>query len=832
MKASWVVKTFFALAIAASGFFTLLGGGVYFFFSRGLPKIIEVSDYKPLGATRIYAKPEPSATPVLLAEYYKEKRYLIPYEKIPKTVVQAFISAEDDRFFEHQGINLASIVRAAIANLKAGHVVQGGSTITQQVAKSLLLTPERSFDRKIKELILAARIEKNLSKEQILYLYLNQIYLGHGAYGVQAATQAYFGKDISNITLGEAAMMGGLPQAPGKYSPHLNSKKAKERQLYVLRRMMENHFISQQQMAEAIAQPLRIYSDEREELPKIAPYLTEHVRRYLIEKYGEKVLYEDGLTVVLQMDPQLAQVASKSLREGLREVDKRSGFRGAEKRLKEKDIEKVLQEQRAELIEKRLGYEYLMPDGRLDLAEAVKGSSYKSEAALLVENEIYKAVVAGRDDKKKVVFCWIGSVKAAMPYENTRWAFPLGSRIELSRGDVIRVKILKNNDEVTVALDQEPQIQGALISFDVKTGRVLAMEGGLDYDKSEFNRAIQAQRQPGSAFKPIIYSYALEKGFTPATIIVDSPIVYEDTDNGKWKPSNFEEKFYGDTTFRQALIKSRNIPTIKILQSVQVQGVLRYVERIGLNGKFNPDLSMSLGSGAVSLYEITKAYGVFPRLGRKLEPYFISQVMDRDGKILEEAKPKVFDASHVPTRYPTPEPSASGLAASLYPLPEDPAQVIDPRIAYVMTHLMKEVVNYGTGYEARALARPAAGKTGTTNDYLDGWFVGFTADVVTGVWVGYDNQKPIGKGETGAKVALPIWLNFMKEAVKPYPERDFPVPPGIAFTKIDPLTGKLAPPQSTRSIQESFVQGTEPTEMTTENPVSAPTQSGFFKEDI
>ncbi len=835
----------FGLAIVGSLVATILGGLVFWYFSGSLPKIISVEDYRPLTVTRLVSGQGKEER--LFGEFFKERRYLVPYSSMPETLVRAFISAEDDKFFEHQGVNMASILRASIANFRAGHVVQGGSTITQQVAKSLLLTPERSFVRKIKEVILAGRIEANLKKEQILFLYLNQIYLGHGAYGVEAASRTYFNKSASELSLGECAVLAGLPQAPGKYSPHLNPKKAKERQLYVLRRMYENKFISQSQMQEAAATPLKIHQDE-DVNAKYSAYLVEQVRRYLVDKYGEKAVYEDGLKVQVPTTPELAAAARKSVQEGLRVVDKRIGYRGPLQKLKSsEEIEKFLQEERTRLVLQKTGYELLLPDGHLDALAALKQEGVTRDQQLLKEGELYRGVVTSFDDRRKSAGVMIGAIKAELPIDGMRWARGLrddktGAPVRgepgvpsqvLSKGDVILVKVNRIADAaVSVGLEQEPLVQGALFSLDVQTGDVLAMEGGYDFAQSEFNRVTQAQRQPGSSFKPIIYAAAVEKGFTPASVIVDSPIVYEDAENGKWKPTNFEEKFYGDTTFRQALIKSRNVPTIKIVQSLQVQNVIDFARRLGMNGQFPGDLSISLGSGAVSLSEMTRTYALFPRLGRRLHPVFISRVEDRDGRLLEERKLAAAAPAPLPAPAKPGDKESEPALGSGYPLASDPDQLLDPRVAFVMTHLMKEVVNYGTGHEAKTLGRAAAGKTGTTNDYLDAWFVGFTPSVVTGVWVGFDNQKSIGPGETGARAALPIWLSYMKEAVKNTPDQDFTVPSGVVFATIDPTTGKLAAPNLSGSIKEAFIEGTEP--KSGGGPVSGGTQSQseFLKEDI
>jgi penicillin-binding protein 1A len=849
-----LVKWTFLAAIAGSIALTFLGGGAFWYFSRNLPDIISVADYRPAVVSQVVST---QGTPAVIGEFFKERRYLIPYEKIPEKLVQAFISAEDDQFFTHQGVNVLSILRAAFANFRAGHVVQGGSTITQQVAKSLLLTPERSFVRKAKELILANQIERNLTKQQILYLYLNQIYLGHGSYGVQAAAKVYFDKDVSTLDAAECAMIAGMPQAPGKYSPHLNPKKAKERQLYVLRRMLENRYLKQEEYDEAAKEKLKVHG-EFDVNGKYSAYYIETLRRQLIEKYGDRALYEDGLQVTVDVDANLMKSAGKAVREGLRAIDRRNGYRAPLKRLKkDEEIEKWIADARIRLVIDELGYDVLLPEGVIDTIEAVKFAGLKQEGDLLKIDEIYQGVVTGLDPKTKTAIVNVGAVRTEIPLSELTWAkqgVTQPSQV-LQRGDVIQVRVIKRDgDRIIVGLDQDTEIQGALFSMNAMTGQVLAIEGGFSYAKSEFNRALQAQRQMGSSFKPMIYSAALEKGYTPATIIVDAPIVYNDEETGKWKPANFEEKFYGDTTFRQALIKSRNIPTIKIVQDVGVPYVTEFAKRIGMPTVLPKDLSISLGSGTISLAELTRAYAIFPRFGRKIEPIYYSLVKDRDGKLLEENKVEplkpigeimkevmaetvVIPPPAPPEAGARPTPVAVSTAPNLptYPLKSDPEQVLDPRIAFVASHLMKEVVSFGTGAGAKQLGRPAAGKTGTTNDYQDAWFMGFTPTVVTGAWVGYDTNKQIGKGETGARAALPIWLDFMKEAVKNTPDSDFEVPPGVVFASIHPQTGKLAPPNASYAIKEAFLEGSEPKESgSTQNGTSQPSRStgDFLKEDI
>ena len=833
-------RMLFFMGISSSLLLMLIIAGVFWLFSKDLPKIITVADYRPLTVTRVFGLNHQEV--VEIGEFFKERRYVIPYEKIPQSVIQAFISAEDDQFFDHPGINITSMVRAGIANFRAGHVVQGGSTITQQVAKSLLLTPERSFDRKIKEIILASRIERNLTKQQILYLYLNQIYLGHGAYGVQAASRMFFRKDVSDLTLAEAAILAGMPQAPGKFSPHLNPKKAKERQIYVLRRMLENKFISQNEFKSASNEALRIYHDE-DFNGKYAPYYVEHIRRHLVERFGEKTVYEEGLSVYTPIQISVATAAKRSIEEGLRSVDKRMGFRGPVKRLQsESEIEKFIHDQRAFLIDQKLHFKVLDRDGQLDALESIPLSQLTSERDLLDPGVLYQAVVTGIDSTKKSLQVMIGHIRAEIPADQMKWARYLQG---FKRGDVIFVSLVSLRPDVIVALDQKPQLQGALFSMNVQTGEVLSMVGGYDFEQSEFNRATQALRQPGSAFKPVIYAAALEKGFTPASIIVDAPMVFKDSDGmSSWKPNNFESKFYGDTTFRQALIKSRNIPTIKLVQSIQVPQLIQFARRIGMASQFTPDLSIALGSSTISLMDLTRVYALFPRHGRKILPSFIKLIQDRDGKTLEEFIPKPIPSSIVIPKEelavvpsPSGSPSASEFESSrgvhfpIYPLSQDQDQVLDPRVAFVMTHLMKEVVHFGTGHEAKNLGRPAAGKTGTTNEYMDGWFIGFTPYIVTGVWVGFDAQKTIGQGETGAKVALPIWLSFMKEAVKESLDSDFTMPPGVVFSTIDANTGKLTSPNSSSAIKEAFIAGTEPSEFNSSSSSSSEVQGDFFTED-
>jgi penicillin-binding protein 1A len=688
----------------------------------------------------------------------------------------------------------------------------------------------------------------------------------------------------------------------------LSPKRAKERQQYVLHRMQENGYISPGELKSAGEETIRIYEEEDLNL-KTAPYYVENIRRYLVEKYGEKSVYEEGLTVFTPVRPEVAIVARKSVREGLLAVDKRIGFRGPVTHLNSKEEQDAFADGvRKKAFEKKVRFKLWHPDGQLDLEGAARVAGIGSDQQLFEAGEFYEAVVSGFDPKRRVAFLRLGSVPVELPIEKMRWARPMkdeknpnAPRPEpsqpsqiLQKGDVVWVSPIAAEGGAgggvrVVALEQKPAIQGALFSMDVSTGEVLSMVGGYDFEGSEFNRATQAARQPGSAFKPIIYASALERGFTPASVIVDSPIVFKNADGAtSWKPNNYEEKFYGDTTFRQALIKSRNIPTVKIVQSVTVPYLIQYARRLGMNSQFNADLSISLGSGTLSLMDLTKIYALFPRLGRKIDPVLVSRLEDRSGRVLEEVTHQPMpspDAIYAGIRSALAQEvmgpggsgsgvgtagtasggegsahggAAGGAASSLggagaaaasagmasgsgvagasrlfpsYPLAQDPNQVLDPRVAYVMTHLMKEVVSYGTGHEAKNLGRVAAGKTGTTNDSVDAWFMGFTPSVVTGVWVGYDNSKSLGSGETGARAALPIWLNFMKTAVQPYTDSDFSIPPGIVFASIDVNTGHLAAPNSSGAIKEAFIEGTQPTETKGSAQLDSEAQADFYRED-
>ncbi len=763
------------LVLCAGGTGTFL----WYLWSSNLPYIGSLEEYEPPIITEVF-----SSEGEVIGRFFEEKRIVVPLDRIPPHLTQAFIAAEDDRFFEHRGVDLVSIVRAFIKNVQAGKIAQGGSTITQQVTRSLLLkNPEKTYRRKAREAILSLQIEKKFSKERILFLYLNQIYLGHGAYGVEAAAQTYFQKSASELNLAESALLAGLPQAPSRYSAFQHFDSARKRQRYVLDRMVENRFITRQEADSAFSQPLALQEEAQNPFAR-APYFTEHVRKYLHDTYGREVLYRGGLKVVTTLDLTAQEKAQRALEQGLRDLDKREGYRGPLRRLPETAVQEFL-----ELCARRARKSPLHP------------------------GDLVEGVVLSVDDRAEHVNVGLGTESAILPLQHMKWARKPNPKIHhsadpvrrpshvLTAGDVIFVRLLEPPEEGrkvwVVGLEQEPVAQGALTCLESHTGRILALVGGLNYWESQFNRAVQARRQPGSAFKPIIYAAALDHGMTPSTIILDAPYVAPMQEPGKlWRPENYRRKFLGKTLFRWGLIRSMNVITIKILRKTGVGPTIDYAKKLGIESDLSPDLSLALGSSGVSLLEITRAYAAFANNGMLPRPYFIDRVEDRHGAVLEENQPEI-------------------------------QEVLSPQTAFVMTDLLKGVIQEGTGWRIKALKRPAAGKTGTTNDLRDAWFVGYTPGIVTGVWVGYDDRIPMGNGETGSRAASPIWLQFMQDFLNDRPVEDFPIPEGVVFAKIDARDGLLAGPHSEKTVFQAFVEGTEPTEY-----VAAPqkAKSGQFSQ--
>ena len=778
----------FLLVIGLLGGLGLVAGYVY--INEDLPKINSLMDYRPAIISKVFADDGR-----VIAEFFKERRIVIPLSEVPPTLVNAFVAAEDSRFFKHQGFDLVSIVRAFIKNLEAGAIKQGGSTITQQVTRSFLLTPERSYIRKIKELILSYRIEKAFTKEEILFLYLNQIYLGHGAYGVEAAADNYFGKRVKDLSLAECAIIAGLPQAPSRYSPFRHPDQARQRQGYVLNRMVEEGTITGEQAAEALNVKLDIKPRRNIYIEEI-PYFTEHVRRYVETKYGTDALYTQGLQITTGVSIRFQKAAEEELVKGLLELDKRYGYRGPLRSIKPDEIEAFAREVQAELDKKPL------------------------EAGATA-----RGVVTQVNDAGKTATVRIGREQGSLALADMDWARRPNPDVAhyaaklkrpgeaLKAGDVILVRVKEKRSEPRdsdwrIALEQDPLVQGALLCLETETGLVKAMVGGRDFTENQFNRAVQARRQPGSAFKPIIYAAALDRKFkdpnkfyTPASVIIDSAVVFEDKQRDQtWKPRNFRETFYGPTLLREALAQSRNVVTIKILQDIGVDYTIDYARRLGITTDLARTLALALGASGVSLFELTRAYSVFANQGFLVEPVFVLKIVDRDGQVLEEA-------------------GTGG------------RQVIEKDTAYIMTSLLESVVQHGTGQRVKALNRPAAGKTGTTNDMYDAWYLGYTREYIAGTWVGFDDEAPLGKTETGAVAAIPPWLGFMKRVLANHPAQVFEPPEGVVFAKIDAETGLLPVPESRKTIFECFKDGTVPSEFT-KRPGEVKETEDFLKKDL
>jgi penicillin-binding protein 1A len=798
------MKRFILMVIPCLILFSFLVGiSVYLYFSYTLPPIRSLADYKPPIITQVFSK-----NGELIGEFFKERRIVVPIERISEILRQAFVAAEDARFFEHEGISYIGILRAIAKNIMAGRFVQGGSTITQQVVRSLLLSRERTLSRKIREILLAHRIEKYLTKEEILYIYMNQIYLGHGNYGVEAAARDYFGKGVEELSIAEASLLAGLPRAPETYSPIHHLPQAKKRQAYVLARLVENGYISNEEAERASSAPLEIKIRENRFL-NTAPYFTEYVRIYLKERYGEELLYTQGLQVHTTLDLTMQQAAQEALERGLIDLDRRQGYRGPEKALRRDEIENFCKEMAKKSVENPI---------KVD--------------------ETYLGVVTGISKDKKRVFVRIGDSKGYIPFETMRWARTPNPEVDyttallkdpsdaLKVGYVIQVSVqeIVPKGLLKLSLDQDPNVQGALLSIELPTGYIRAMVGGRNFLGSQFNRALQASRQPGSAFKPIIYAAALDRGFTPASIIIDSPVIYYDAiDGDSWKPKNFEERFYGPTTLRTALSHSRNVVTIKLLRDVGVPYTINYARKLGIESPLTRDLSLSLGASEVTLSELVRAYAVFAARGHLLNSIFIKSVVDRNGNILEENHPLPLEGDLKKEEGMIIEEDLKSKGNGVYP------QIISRQTAYIMTNLLEDVIRNGTGWRARVLGRPCAGKTGTTNEYTDAWFIGYVPDLITGVWVGFDEKKPLGRFETGSRAATPIWVSFMKEVEAGRPVKDFPIPEGIVFAKIDPETGLLAPPDVKKAIFECFKEGTQPTKYA--NEVSSTETDDFLKSD-
>ncbi len=774
-----------ALGVIAAG----AGAAVYLSFAKGLPSIEWARHYRPPIVTTIWSGDEQ-----LIGEFYNERRVVVPYERIPKRLKQALVASEDQDFFEHGGVSFTGLLRGLYQTYIRHKRIVGGSTLSQQTAKAILASAEgvkaaherkgiAGIRRKVREFILTRRLERNFDKEHILWLYLNEVYLGHHSYGVQAAAENYFRKNVWELSLPEVALLAGLPQAPTEFSPFAHPEKAKNRRAYVLRRMTEEGMITQAEREAADGAVIKVYPVQ-DIFRETAPYVTEHLRRDLVTRYGNERLLNEGLQVYATVDLEREHDAIAATIKGVIEADKRQGYRGALLHLLAKDWDDFAKKEQ----------KFLEGDGKND--------------------EVIAALVTAIDKDGKAASVAVGSARGKLPLSEAWWARKPNpelnseySRIAslknvLAPGDVVLVRAMKGDE---YSLEQEPKLQGAMISTDPNSGYVVAMIGGYDFEKSEFNRAFQACRQPGSAFKPIVYSAAIEKrGFTASTLLVDAPIVTDDDSTGKrWKPENYEQEFLGDVPVRLALIHSMNTPAIRTLMAVGVKSAGAWAHKLGISTKINEDLSMALGSSCVYLSDLTGVYSTFARLGKKSKMIYLRRVLDRDGRILEDHSsfydPWTWEDDRVAAGY-----------AKLF---EVPAQVMAPETAFLTQQLMTEVCKPpGTGARAAALGKPVAGKTGTTNDLFDAWFMGYTRDLVTGVWVGYDTyESPMDKYATGGHYALPIWLDYMQKSLKGVPQGNFESPSeNIVWVNVDGDTGKRATPETRTPVLEAYLKGSEP----------------------
>jgi penicillin-binding protein 1A len=788
-----LLKLFGALCAGALLLLLVTGAGGLFLLHRygtGLPDYRQLADYQPPTVTRLHA-----GDGRVLAEFAHEKRVFVPVEAIPKRVIQAFLAAEDKNFYSHPGVDPLSVVRAAFTNLNrlmADRRPVGASTITQQVAKNFLLSNEVSLERKIKEALLAFRMEQAFTKDQILELYLNQIYLGLGSYGVAAAAINYFDKSLDELTTGEAAFLAGLPKAPSWYHPERRPEAAKARRDWVIGRMLDDGAIDRAEAEHAIAEPLVLHQRAPTEMVS-ADYFVEEVRRELVAQHGEPFLYQGGLSIRTTISPTLQAIADTALRDGLIDYDRRHGWRGP-------------------VAQTTLHEDPAWPAHLVEMDHTAGLDSWRLALVMAVDAQ---GATIGLPD---------GST-APLPLAGLTWARQVdaegnpGPPIEradqvLAAGDLIWVEEVaataateaESASETHYALRQVPEIEGAIVALNPHTGRVLALRGGFNYHRSVFNRATQALRQPGSAFKPFVYLAALEDGFTPSSVVLDAPLVIDQgPELGKWKPANYSKRFYGPSTLRLGIEKSRNVMTVRLAQAIGMGRIKEMAARFGLERGLGDNLASALGSNEVTLLQLTTAYAELVNGGKRIEPALIERIQDRHGRtVLRRDSRPCPECQHV---------AWAGQPAPL--LPDQREQVIDPARAYQMVNLLRGVVERGTATRALTIGKPVAGKTGTTDEIRDAWFVGFTPDLVVGVYVGFDQPKTLGSEEQGASAALPIFVHFMEAALKDQPATPFRVPPGVRLVRVDADTGRLARPGTPTAILEAYLPGTEPTATST-----------------
>ncbi|MFQ5469029.1 MAG: penicillin-binding protein 1A [Gammaproteobacteria bacterium] len=775
------------IGLLTAGFLTSLGLVVtvigLLYLVPQLPSIEVLKDVKLQVPLRVYTSDEK-----LIAEFGEMKRTPLRYQEIPDLMVKAVLSAEDNRFFQHPGVDYQGLVRAAVNLIKTGEKSQGGSTITMQVARNFFLTARKTYLRKINEILLALKIERELSKEGILELYLNKIYLGNRAYGIAAAAQIYYGVEVNNLTLAQMAMISGLPKAPSRYNPIAGPERALVRRNYILKRMFELGYIDALQLQQATREPDNAETHSLS-IETEAPYVAEMVRSAMLEQFGEDA-YTSGFKVYTTLQGSKQDAANRALRKALIDYDTRHGYRGVEQH-----VDLTTMTTTTELLDVLSGLTTI-------------GSTIP---ALVLGLEDQAAIVLTREDET-VRIPWQG-LSWANRYINVNrvGAKPKLAADILSAGDVIRIMKEQNG---SWRLTQRPELEGAIISLLPTNGSITALSGGFDFNQSKFNRVIQARRQPGSVFKPFIYSAALEKGFSAASLINDAPVVFEDPGlESAWRPENYSGKFFGPTRLRQALIKSRNLVSIRILRAIGIKDTLDYVSRFGFDQKELPrNLSLSLGSGAITPLELATGYAVFANGGYKITPFFIDRIVGPDGEVLMQTEPEtVCDETCLADRQQHAETNALAQSETETDLAGDiktpPAakRVIPAENAYIMTTILRDVIRRGTGRKARKLGRhDLSGKTGTTNDQKDAWFAGFNANLVTVSWVGFDAIKTLGNRETGARAALPMWVSYMGEALKNVPETPLKRPEGLITVRIDPKTGLLADSSQSNAIFETF----------------------------
>jgi penicillin-binding protein 1A len=729
--------------------------GVLFAYAGDLPQVSALDDYTPSTITRVYA-----ADGQVIGEFATQRRVIISYDDINPLLRQAIIATEDAEFDRHFGVNIWRIFVAAVTDIMERRRAQGASTLTQQLARNLRdhfgLTNEKSFERKIKEAILAIQIEKRYTKKEIFTIYCNQMYLGHGAYGVEAASRLYFNKTTMQLTLEEAALIAGLFQLPERQSPFVDMKRATQRRNVVLQRMADERYLTQAQADAAKQKPI-VTRGQPNQPPGIAPFFVEEVRKHLEREYGAKVLYENGLSVTTTLDVRLQNAANGAIERGLRRYDKRHGYRRAKRNV---------------------------------LAEGHTVESFKDDrwARPIAVGDVVPAVVAaiGKPAATGAARLRIGPYQAELTREGFAWTRRAAAADLFKPGDLIEVQISKV-DEVThtatVTLEQTPLAEAAIVAIDNRSGQIKAMVGGWNFNRSKFNRAVQAYRQLGSTFKPIVYTAAIDRGYTPSSILIDSPVSYPAGNGQIYSPHDYDHKFEGEITLRHALEESRNIPAIRMMDVLGPKNVLAYAKRFGFEEDFPPYLPIALGAGDGTLLEVTSAYTVFPNQGVRMKPFLVLKVLDRDRNLLEENR-------------------------------AEPADVISADTAFVMTNLLRGVVLRGTAQAAASIDWPLAGKTGTVDDNTDAWFIGFDPDLTVGVWIGFDEKKSLGGLEQGAVAALPIWTDFMKAYIDGRPDKDqppaFSAPGNIVFLTVDKSNGAVLPPDTPGGISEAFISGTQP----------------------